>query len=417
MFKNITAPSIVLFSVIPLRFLIEWTPMLGIPYLSTICVLVEYVAILKCLLVISSIPGAMHFNRVTKLSIAVFILYSMYLIYDIVISPQIPREYMVHTPETNLSLFQSIVSFCVLFFIVNLFTIKFNYTRWAKVSCLFLTVMLIIYVLKVDISYYALNYVFDPVTHESVYSLSDMRMFDSLRLGWFCGIAYVCNLFLKNKWSDRPIVRNVLFWGISVLTISICISTIQRGPIIFIISTTLFYYFAKGYISHRYLGWIAFFCFLLMIFSDSILDIFFGIAPEVMSRFGDIAEGGSGRYGSEDSAYALALKEFLISPIWGHYFRYSTVQGYFYGHYPHNIFLESLMTMGILGSVPFFYVLYRCVKNTYYAIRDDAPIAVIGLIFIYIFSTLVTSTTMVLLGNFWIPLVIISTYVPNKNKS
>lgn len=416
MLKNITAPGLILFCVIPLRFLIEWTPMLGIPYLSTICVLVEYLAILKCLLNISSIPGALHFNRLTKLSIAVFVLYSIYLIYDIVIAPQIPRQDMVHTPESNISLFQSIVFFYVLFYIVNLFNIKVNYTRWAKVSCLFLSVMLVIYVLRVDLSYYALQHVLDPATHESVYSLSDMGMFDSLRLGWFCGITYVCNLFLKNKWSDNSIVCKGLFWSITALSVSICIATIQRGPIIFIISTTLFYYYAKGYISHRYFGWIAFFCLILFVFADSIWGLLNSIAPDLMGRFGDIAEGGSGRYGSEDSAYALALKEFMMSPILGHYFRYSTVQGYFYGHYPHNIFLESLMTMGLLGSIPFFYILYRCVKNAYYAIKDDAPIAVIGLIFIYIFSTLVTSTTMVLLGNFWVPLVIISTYVPNKKR-
>lgn len=415
MSKYISASGVILFCIIPLRFLIEWAPLLGLPYISSFCVIVQYLAMLTCFFKLSSSKDSLKFPKLTKWAIGIFVLYTMYLIYDIVLFPKMLRIDMLHVPETNTSLYQNIISFCLIFLLVNLLNKKVNYTRWAKVSCIFLTFMLIIYILKVDLSYYALTNIINKATGESVYSLNEMGMFDGLRLGWFCGITYVCNLFLKNKWAVNPILCKGLFWFITVLSVGICMATIQRGPILFIISTTLFYYYAKGYISHRNFGWIVFVILIFIIFSDSIIDFFYIIAPDLMGRFGDIMESGSGRYGSDDSAFSMAFKEFLMNPIWGHYFRFTTAKGYFYGLYPHNILLESLMTMGLLGSIPFFYILYRCVKNAYYAIKEDAPIAVIGLIFIYIFSTLMTSSTMVLKDNFWIPLVLISSYI-KKNR-
>jgi O-antigen ligase len=276
--------------------------------------------------------------------------------------------------------------------------------------------MLLVYLMRVDIRIYAIEKAIAE-SQKGESSLADYGAFDSLRLGWFCGMNYVCNLFVKDKWTHSKQVNTIVFWAITVFTLTICIATIQRGPILFVITTSLFYAYAKGFFKFKNAGIAIPLIILFVIFATTIYNQLYLIFPELMERFeGTIERGGTGRFGSEDSAYNLAFKEFLLNPLFGHYFRYTETHGYFYGLYPHNILLESLMTMGLVFSIPFFVVLWKCVKNTYYAIKYDAPVAVFGLIFIYIFSTLMTSASMILMNSFWIPLAVISVYTPVANK-
>lgn len=414
MFKNISAPAIVLYCTIPLRFVIEWMPILGMPRISTALVLVQYLAMLYCLVKCVSNPSLSRLPKLTKNVILFFLFYSGYLIYDIILNPQLPRLDMSHTPDSNSTIIQSIISYSLVFYFVNLYNTKVNFIKWAQASCALLSFLLIVYCIKVDIGLYALSRIMYTPEQGAEFNFADYGMFDSLRLGWFCGITYICSLFCKNSWSNTASVNKCIFWGMTILSVGICMATTQRGPIIFILTTTLFYYYAKGYFQKKYWGYLFFLLITIILFNNVITDLLYRVSPELMTRFADITEGGSGRYGSEDSAYSLAFKEFMLSPIWGHYFRYTTTTGYFYGLYPHNIILESLMTMGLIGTIPFVVLLYRCVKNSYYAIKEDSPIAIFGLIFIYIFSTLMTSTSMVFLGNFWIPMALISSYIPNN---
>ena len=294
--------------------------------------------------------------------------------------------------------------------------IKVDFIKWAKASCIFLTVMLLIYGAKVDLRLYAIERFVVEANNAGETNMSDYGAFDALRLGWFCGINYVCNLFLKTKWTKSKFVNNIIFWTISIFTFSIIIVTLQRGPIVFLITTTLFYLFAKGYLSPKHAKIVIPILLIFAVFSSYIFNNILNVlAPELMERFANtLEEGASGRFGSDDSAYSLAFDEILKNPLFGHYFRYTETGGYFYGLYPHNILLEALMTMGIVFSIPFFVILWCCVKKSYYAIQNDAPVAVFGLIFIYILSTLMTSASMVLMSTFWVPFAVISAYLPKS---
>ena len=414
--KLISAPGIVLFCCIPLRFLIEWMPIIGLPKVSTVFAGIQDITMLYCLVSMFIDKGVGHMPHLSRNVLVIFVIYTLYLINDIVISPKMPRVDIQRAPETDFELFQSSISIGLAMSLCWYSINKIDFIKWTKFSCLFLTFILIFYLTRVDIRLYAIENAVVAAQTGGEANMSVYGAIDSLRLGWFCGINYICNLFLKNRWTNTKWINSMLFWMISLFTIAICLLTIQRGPVVFIITTTLFYAYAKGAFQLKKLRIIIPILLLLLLLATPIYNAIESFAPDLVGKFGETLESGaSGRFGSEDSAYSLAFKEFLMNPLFGHYFRYTEARGYFYGLYPHNILLESLMTMGVLFSIPFFWILWKCVKNSYYAIRDDAPVAVFGLIFIYIFSTLMTSASIVLMVSFWVPLAVISAYNPKTN--
>src|SRR5690606_36510269 len=58
-----------------------------------------------------------------------------------------------------------------------------------------------------------------------------------------------------------------------------------------------------------------------------------------------------------DNAYEISLNQFYSSPLFGDYFVMTS--GPLQGLYPHNILIESLMTLGIIGSLPLFYMFFK----------------------------------------------------------
>lgn len=408
--RNINIPSILLYCVIPLRFVIEWMPLIGLPLISTSIVVIEYISLLICYVHLIKQRSLLCFNILTRLCILFFLIYSGYILYDIIINPQIPRIDMSHTPKTNLELYQGMFTYLSVFLLTNYFNKKIDYNKWAKFSCLILTVTLVIYSIRTDLSLYA----YSRIISFKEFNPSEYGLLDGLRLGWFCGITFICNLYCRKMWTNKIIINNFIFVIISIISIGITMATTQRGPIIFVITTTIFYYYAIGGINKKYIINIILISLISFIFIDNIILFLNTFFPEFIIRFADIFEGGSGRYGTSDSAYSIALNEIMMNPIWGHYFRYTTVNDVFYGSYPHNIFLELFMTMGIVISIPFIVVIFKCVQKTFYALRNKDSIAVLGLIFVYILSTLLTSGSMLNLGIFWIPMIIISSYKSQK---
>ena len=86
-----------------------------------------------------------------------------------------------------------------------------------------------------------------------------------------------------------------------------------------------------------------------------------------------------------ETLWEVAILQISFDPIWGYYPKliYTTMGSWFFGYHPHNIYLESLMTMGLIGSIPFFlYLIYTLVKKVYYFIVVDSPNRFFALLFI-----------------------------------
>ena len=103
----------------------------------------------------------------------------------------------------------------------------------------------------------------------------------------------------------------------------------------------------------------------------------------------------------ESSIFFLGLNQFLESPLYGSYFRIVTSVGMFRGAYPHNIFIEMLITMGLIGFVMFCILLYRIFKTPRVILmRDNNKLALFSL-FMASFLQLQTSDTLSFNIWFW----------------
>ena len=105
----------------------------------------------------------------------------------------------------------------------------------------------------------------------------------------------------------------------------------------------------------------------------------------------------------EGSTYIIGLKQFASSPIYGSNFRLITYR-YFRGHYPHNVFIEMLITMGLLGTIPFILLLLKAYKKVLKVIKrgnlQDPQLCCL-VIFLGVFLQLQTSWSIVANAAFW----------------
>lgn len=156
------------------------------------------------------------------------------------------------------------------------------------------------------------------------------------------------------KWR-RPSNFEIIFYiFLFIIALQVAIGSGSRGPIIAGLLTFLI-------LELGLIGFILIFSFLLLfanfVFDEIVqfLSIFEGTT--LIDRFSssiDIISNGDGRV----AQYANALLLISESPITGGY-----LEDPKFMVYPHNIFLESLMTIGITGGILIVYLIFKSVRN------------------------------------------------------
>lgn len=122
---------------------------------------------------------------------------------------------------------------------------------------------------------------------------------------------------------------------------------------------------------------------LIILNIDSVFD-FMSIFSKRLAETSKVAYY-LGDNNGRDDIWEYAIEQINKGLIWGTYPKlftpYST--SFMYGLHPHNIWLESLMTMGLVGSIPFFlYVIYIAIRKMYVSIKKYNKYAVWGILFI-----------------------------------
>ena len=166
-----------------------------------------------------------------------------------------------------------------------------------------------------------------------------------------------------------------------------------------------------------------FFAFIVVAFVylnyDSIIDGLKDSFPKTGNKIASsITEGdSSGRMDfdhPETSTFLIGLHNFSSSPIWGNYFRLVTNYSHYKGSYPHNVFIEVLMTMGILGFVPFVLLIWKAYLNASFTFRRKYNANQLSFLILFLSSFLMlqTSRSIVFRMDFWLPFYIL--YIMNK---
>lgn len=107
-----------------------------------------------------------------------------------------------------------------------------------------------------------------------------------------------------------------------------------------------------------------------------------------------------------DVLYSLAFKSFLEHPVLGSSLLIS--DPVFQGDYPHNFFLETLMSLGIIGGILYLFSIFLAFKYSFYLIKRNSPFLIFALLFIQYFVYSMFSRSLITLPMYWVILALIS---------
>lgn len=398
--QNRNLVFVLLFCVFPARVFIHWIPILGYPLLATGIVLVEYVCIL--LLIIHSLKDRSLPNKSKRYKSVkiLFWVYALYIIYYVMINPVMPLEEMAQAPESIPTFIQSVITTSLVMAVVVNYQRYLDVKLFTKVAAAFMTAVLLVYTLSSDMSMYLYQKTLSGAAYDK-FDLSEYGLISSLTMSEFVQMAFILNFFSRDNWTRNDGLNKFIFWTVSISLLAMLFIYGQRGPVVWLAATILFYYFAKGKLGKTLIISALAIAVIVIIWGDTLLGVFSKYDITLIERFLSIGDdGGSGRFGSEDSVYGASFRQIMRGPLFGSYFRLTT--GRYIGSYPHNFILEFLMTFGLVFSLPLLWLVWKGVKRTYYAVKNNAPLAVFHVLFLNTYLYHLTSFTVVNDTKMWI---------------
>lgn len=377
-------------------------PTYGLPIISTAIVALGYLCTLCCAYHITSDNTV----RCNKSLILLYCVYTLFVLFQLFISPTLNLNDLSSVPD-NLSSY--IISSVILFFMmqsVGALKESLNFTLFAKLSAIIILLFLIAYNFRIGFEWYGLFY---GMRVSDIENIVPLGYIDGLSMNNFVGLLFVCNLYLHDKWTEKKLFNIIITAVVGLLCFVVQFIMIERGPVLFQLVTICIFIYAKNIISKKNMLSIVVVIVMLLLFSESILERLSILSPEMIDKISNTSDGGgSGRFGSDDSVYAYAVKQILENPLFGSHCRF-TVSTWL-GSYPHNLILELLMTFGIMFSVPTFFLLWKALKNAFQMLKENTPDSLFAIMFI--FTTLCLQTSGSLLGhiNFWLSFAYVITY-------
>lgn len=300
-----------------------------------------------------------------KYFIFFIVIYSIYILLYITTLQKLPLDVLIHVP-------QGVGGFCrlsVLFFgyllCCKIIYNYFNVRKYILLSLICCTLPSLLYINFVGIDF--LQTYGSEVRDDELFVHQLTISFTNVPILVLSVLNYK-KLFFNALLSKVMLILIILSVGF------ILIVSTKRGPILWsIVNIFICYMILKKY-HLKYMLSVFVSVFVIALNYEYIFRIIEPFAPKTVERMEKtITEGDtSGRINSASgqSAWPLAIKQFSSSPVYGSYFRLYNVRGYFRGHYPHNLFLEILITMGIIGIIPFVMLTWIAFRNMIFAIKD-----------------------------------------------
>lgn len=203
--------------------------------------------------------------------------------------------------------------------------------------------------------------------------------------------------------------KNILIIGLLVAVIGISLMVMlrsgSRGPVLSFIGVIIAFFISRTKHKGVYVLLICFAIIFFNVFFEYLLKIIEDIAPNLYYRFESKEE--VGQFGSRLYYYSIAFKAFLSSPLWGAQFAI-----YLPGNemiYAHNIFIDALMQLGLIGGGLLGYVLFSVIKIVFNFIAEH-KLVWICLLFIQLLFELMVSSSIYYTPLFSVIIVLLFTY-------
>ncbi len=192
--------------------------------------------------------------------------------------------------------------------------------------------------------------------------------FNSIDFGHLGTMGIVLSLFILSK-RGGSIIKKIGLIAVMLLSFFIMARAASRSPIVALVAILVFWLFAKGKKVVLGVSITAVAIGLLIVFIEPILNFMGNISPVLELRLrASIFEGDTS---ARNLIYEQAFHAFLNSPIVGEQFAlFDNFGGFIYSH---NIVLDSLMGLGLLGGIAMIYILWIAIKNSYVMIKNNDP--------------------------------------------
>ncbi|MBP3831989.1 MAG: O-antigen ligase family protein [Clostridia bacterium] len=338
-----------------------------------------------------------------------FVLYSFYILVDITFLQDNLLRYGGKESLPSLSNFLIKTSFIVFFFFcIDTIIKNFNSSKFIILSAMFTIIPSLIYIQFVGIEVLQ----FSKVDKDATDYLA------VLTIGYSCAPILVF-LILNFSSLFKPKWLNWIVNPFFILTAGyVILACGERGPILWFFVNVMLCFYLKTKEKIKFITIIFLSLLVLYILIDIIIEQLLTIAPYTAQKiYMTVHEGyTAGRFDPNDpsgTTYGCAWNQFMSSPIWGSYFRILREFSYrYFGAYPHNLFLEILITMGLLGFTPFLTFLYKTFKNasTILQSKENANYRACVILFFSSFLELLTSGTLLLNTGFWLFFYIVNSY-------
>lgn len=336
-----------------------------------------------------------HIKR--KHSLLFFIVYSFYIFAYIALFPVYKLEDLVAGPASVVNFIFRTLQLLVYILCAETIITHLNCQKFLFLSFLTATLPSIALIQYVGID-----------TIQYLGTASDDN-FSFLSLGYNNSPLIVLGFLFLKKSFRRSIIETLLYVIIVVSGTFVLFAGGERGPIVWTIATLAicFFFMVKNF--RKYIFIVFFFALITFLNIENIISSLKNVLPHTAEKIeSTVIEGDTnGRFdldNPESSTYIIAWNQFLSSPFYGSYFRLISSHRVFHGHYPHNVFLEIMITMGLVGLIPFIILLFRAYFNIKKVLgnktfTESQVICVV--LFLCEFLKLQTSKTIVFDASFW----------------
>lgn len=375
-----------------------------VPQLHTLTTLVLYATIVYTVsYMLSRTP---RYNKVFLFYVLFFLIYSVVIYFDLTTDLKYPMSNMLGCPKSVMEFITT--TLIILFFILQapLYQKIKDFSFLVKYYILFNLPLVLLYINTVGVVEIQLD--------ESITDIS------TLTLASTATNCLLLAIIFKKSFTKNKILNNAILVLVFLATMSVWGDLAKRGAILWFFVTLIIYVILK---SKNIKVTIIKCCLIFAVvyhFLPTVLSAVGNFSPFLAERIeSTLVEGHTSGRMEEDGAYAYATAQFYESPMLGSYFRIVTTNPIWRGMYPHNIILEVLITVGVIGFIPFLYFigkifskLRKAFKNTP---NNNSIEKVLGILFINIFFSLMSTGTILLNLPFWVIIAILLTINVNKN--
>lgn len=230
--------------------------------------------------------------------------------------------------------------------------------------------------------------------------------FSSLQVGYFSGMNLLLTLFLYKKWTTNRFLDKVITLSLGITFSYMIVVSGKTGPTIFTFFVALIA-IKQMFLPHiRMKKFIALLCAILIlciIFFQPLLSLIDSFNPNLATKISNTFL--KGDTSNRDFLFHEAIRIFNEHMLFGNYFELKR-----YGIYPHNFFLENLITWGIVGTSIMLCFLIKAGKTSFKLIQQNSQLVWVS--YLFFFSFLSAQSTGSLYGNyrFWLSLTILITF-------